>query len=514
MNLSRTLIAAAVLSAVAAPSAPAATLSLAGGTATYTAAGDENNDLRIKPYPGGVLFEETAVPVQAGSGCGQLNTHAATCTGPGVQRVAAHLGDGVNVVHATADYPTDLQGGGEANLFWGGPEGGTLSGGPGKDELHGGGKADHLLGGDEDDVLDGRAGADSLDGGEGFDTVDYSDRTMAVEVSIDDNADDGTDFIVPEGDNVRTSVEQVRGGSGDDHLTGGSGGDYLLGGEGSDTLTGGPGADYIEGGASSDTISGGYDPDVLIGDDGDDTLDGDAGDDLVQGTEGDDRLRGGTGADRVLGGAGSDTALYDDHAQPVTADLDEINYDDGTEGEGDSIRTTENLVGGQGDDRLVGNAAANRIAGGAGNDGVEGLAGPDVLLGELGDDTLRSDDGEADSDDCGDGSDTAFADVADTKLACELPEAPKPPEPPVQPAVVVKPSKPSADRKGYVRVKVRCPASAPARCAGTLRLRRGTRTYGKARYSIAPGSTRTLRVKVKSSLRRSLGRRRLNVAAV
>jgi Ca2+-binding RTX toxin-like protein len=96
-----------------------------------------------------------------------------------------------------------------------------------------------LLGPDGDDVLQGRGGGDHLTGGTGSDTADYSDRSGALNVSLDGVANDG-------GDTIDADVENITGGSGNDTLTGNAGGNVL---------TGGPGADILNGLGGADTFS-------------------------------------------------------------------------------------------------------------------------------------------------------------------------------------------------------------------------------------------------------------------
>ena len=56
-------------------------------------------------------------------------------------------------------------------------------------------------------------------------------------------------------------------------------------------------------------------------------------------------------------------------------------------------------------------------------------------------------------------------------------------------------------RRGVARVRLRCPAAAPARCTGTLRIqaRRGLRwvTVARKSFSIAPGTAKTIRLRLK-----------------
>ncbi len=166
-----------------------------------------------------------------------------------------------------------------------------LFGEGGMDTLEGGRGDDLLFGGDEQDTLRGNRGADTLVGGAGpdilsggggsHDTVSYSERTVGVNVRIDGLAFDGEPG---EGDDVRTDVENVVGGSGDDTIespgiqgvvanifNGGKGHDTLIGGDGDDTLVGGGGVDTLRGDAGNDTLD-------ASGDSTDDFIDG--GDDF------------------------------------------------------------------------------------------------------------------------------------------------------------------------------------------------------------------------------------------
>jgi Ca2+-binding RTX toxin-like protein len=72
----------------------------------------------------------------------------------------------------------------------------------------------------------------------------------------------------------------------------------------------------------------------------------------------------------------------------------------------------DNFSGGGGDDYLRGFGGGDDIDGGTGKDRIEGSSGADIL---------RAQDGEADTTvDCSAGSDTAFVDVFDSPLGCEV----------------------------------------------------------------------------------------------
>jgi Ca2+-binding RTX toxin-like protein len=135
-----------------------------------------------------------------------------------------------------------LHGDGGAKSLFGGPGDDFIDardgvdqvgGGPGNDDLEGGEGADVVRGEDGndrlkgefgDDILDGGAGDDSLVGGAGVDTLgggeggdlaDYSTATRAASVTLDGSANDGEGR---EGDLVRTDVESVSTGSGNDFV--------------------------------------------------------------------------------------------------------------------------------------------------------------------------------------------------------------------------------------------------------------------------------------------------------
>lgn len=113
-----------------------------------------------------------------------------------------------------------ILGGSGADALTAGATASVLVGAAGDDTLGGGAGADLLNGGDlagtagsGNDTLDGGGGPDELRGGDGVDTASYATRTAGVTVSPDDVADDGQ---AGELDNVRSDVETLLGGAGDD----------------------------------------------------------------------------------------------------------------------------------------------------------------------------------------------------------------------------------------------------------------------------------------------------------
>ena len=123
----------------------------------------------------------------------------------------------------------------------------SMTGGPGTDVLNGSSGNDSF--GDNDDL-----DADTYNGGEGFDYVAYSSSAAAVNVSLNDVADDGR---TGEGDNVHADVEGIFGSPSGDVLTGDDDQNHIVGFNGPDIISGLGGDDQLEGGEGVDTIDGG-----------------------------------------------------------------------------------------------------------------------------------------------------------------------------------------------------------------------------------------------------------------
>jgi Ca2+-binding RTX toxin-like protein len=258
-----------------------------------------------------------------------------------------------------------------------------VRGGDGNDTISTGGGADRIAGGSGNDVVTpgngnddavgdagndrfvmGAApdGSDAFSGRDGKDVVDYGLRTTPVVVSIDAAINDGAPG---ENDNVYTSTEDVRGGTG------------------ADTLTGSPTANSLDGGPGNDLLTGLAGNDNVAGGEGDDTFDEGAAK---------------NGADGIAGNAGSDTVDYGDRTARVIVVLTKgATPGDGEGGELDEVyESVENVTAGAGDDRLAGNTAGNRLLGGGGADLLQGYTGNDVLDGGDGNDSLYGLEGDDD----------------------------------------------------------------------------------------------------------------------
>ena len=163
----------------------------------------------------------------------------------------------------------------------------------------------------------------------------------------------------------------------------------------------------------NDTINGTNGPDVIHGRGGNDKIFGLNGNDKLCGGDGDDVIQPGRGNDSVNGGADTDTWSYPDAPGSISTQLQNsgastIGYNFGPGGSGheqDSVRQTENLVGGPFHDNLTGNDLPNVIKGGGQGDAIEGDGGNDDLYGQNGDEGANAGNSHIEG---GDGNDDLF----------------------------------------------------------------------------------------------------------
>jgi Ca2+-binding RTX toxin-like protein len=165
--------------------------------------------------------------------------------------------------------------------IYGGSENDVLDGGPGNDKLYGRSGNDVLRGGTGNDTLQGDQGGDDLEGGGNTDTVvmGSTDGKHGVVVQLDNLPNDGTDTANTtvadlnrageEHDNVRPSIEVIRGTALSDVLIGDESAQQLFGGAGSDHLYGKGGNDMLDAGTGPDRLFGGTGKDVLKAKNGD-----------------------------------------------------------------------------------------------------------------------------------------------------------------------------------------------------------------------------------------------------
>ena len=272
------LCVAAIALAVPA-SADAATLSVSGGTLTYSSEPGRRTAIVATVSSGtSVLVVRTISPFYppendtdpiVAPGCtpdaGYDPGVAFVC--PGVSRIVASTGDLDDSVQVT-DFtgPVTVSGGAGDDSLNGGPGSDVVSGDEGADYLSGGAGDDRLDGGDGDDSMNGDAGADRLRGGPGFDIANHAATVdkAAVAITLDDVADDGAPG---ERDDFGSDVEDVSvyGGFAGNlftdpraipnvTLTGSAPANTLMTDSGDDIVTGGGGNDSISTFAGADTI--------------------------------------------------------------------------------------------------------------------------------------------------------------------------------------------------------------------------------------------------------------------
>jgi Ca2+-binding RTX toxin-like protein len=471
-SLRSALIALLVLAAAPAAAQAADVSVVSGTTLTFIAADGEANAVSVSLAAGTYTVSDAGANVTAGSGCSQAAANAVTCPVGSINLVSVDTRDLADTIALGAGTAAATINGGEGDdTITGSGLADTINGGADADRIDGAAGNDTLNGDSGDDTFVGGAGNDTFTGAAGTDTADYALRSAPVTVSLDNVANDGA---TGETDNVKTDVENVTGGSGNDALigtttanvlAGGPGADSLDGDTGNDVLDGGTGADDFTGGAGTDTVTyagraapvtvvidgvqgdgeagenddvhtdvetviGGADDDVLTGSaladtlsggPGEDVLHGEGGADTLNGEDGDDTLEGGAGGDTQSGGAGFDTADYSARTLAVTVTLDG-SANDGETAEVDNVKPDiERLLGGAGDDTLTGNNGINVLSGGDGNDTLDpGRGAGDDLLGGLGLDTVtyaaRTLPVAADLDGVADDGEAGEADRIDTSV--------------------------------------------------------------------------------------------------
>lgn len=254
-----------------------------------------------------------------------------------------------------------VKGGTKADILIGTDAAESLYGNDGNDVLFGGKGDDSLFGEDDDDLLmstdTSDDGADWLSGGTGTDTVDYAARisTAHVRITLDSQANDGLidaadNTESKELDNIRSDVENIIGGAGNDTITGSSSNNEITGGAGADKLYGGGGDDTFIHGAT--------------------------------GANGADEIYGGSGYDRIDYSAVTDTdgvLVYLNGQTKSGTDNDDTTT--ATLGaEGDILHELEDVVGSSGAPNIVfANGSDNVILGGSDNDKIYAMAGDDFV---------------------------------------------------------------------------------------------------------------------------------------
>jgi Ca2+-binding RTX toxin-like protein len=361
----------------------------------------------------------------------------------------------------------------------------------------------------------------------------------------------GTDSLTASAGVGARTLLSVDGGAGNDTVNGSDGPDLILGGEGNDVLNGGGGDDRIVGDRGADTMNGGSGDDTLVWSNGD-------GSDVANGDDGRDdvEVNGAPAAGDVFTVQPNGARIKFDRTNLVPFSIDigssETLHANGLGGD-DAITVADvgdyavTAAGGPNNDTLTGGASADTLLGGSGNDTINPGGGLDVVSGDTGDDQVNVRDNTADVARGGDGNDSATADRAELDTLDGFENVDRTPgaspgpanrpgpgntAPADTPAAADTSTRPVTIAGGIIKVrrntaaiKISCPAASASNCTGSLALRtakaaklaglKAILRLGNARYDLAPGTTKAVKIKLANGTKRLANtKRRLAVRAV
>ena len=536
------------------------------GRATLNLDGADDN-VTVSVSGGLLVHGQTTGGLNSGSDWDSAVDGDQTADADGLPTVIVNGGDGndsITVLARTTELTrAELNGGGGDDVLTGADTDDSLAGGDGNDRAIGARGTDTTGGDAGNDTLvwNNGDGTDTIDGDAGNDATEVNGNPiLGDELTLEPNAGRvkfrRTNLVLFSLD-AATERFEVNGLGGNDSLaaTAGVGALTLLsvdGGAGVDTVVGSDGPDLIRGGEGNDVLSGDGGDDRVTGDRGTDTMNGGAGDDTLVWNNGDgtDVVNGDDGRDDVeVNGAPAAGDVFTvqpdgarikfDRTNLVTFTLDigssETMHANGLGGD-DAISVGEvgpyavTASGGPGGDTLTGGTSSEKFIGGSGNDTITPGGGLDVVFADDGDDQVDVRDMTADAARGGDGNDSVVADPADLDILEGFETVDRTPV--VTPPPVDASTRPVTIsggtvtvRNGTAPIRVTCPAASPRNCTGSLAVRTATRVklgglkvvlqLGRARYDIAPGSSRTIKVKIPQGTRRVADRKgRLKVLAV
>jgi Ca2+-binding RTX toxin-like protein len=559
---------AASLAATAVPAqAAVSSASLDETTATLNLDGADDN-VTVSVAGGVLVHDQPPNGLNSGSDWDSAEEGDQTAAADGLFTVIVNGGDGndsITVLAKTTELASaELNGDGGDDV---------LNGPDGTDALSGGDGNDRLVAGRGNDVMSGGAGNDTLVWNQG-DASDTANGDAGNDVSEVNGAPTLGDVLTLDplvGGTVRlrrtnlgqftfdaaTERFEVNGLGGNDSVSANAGVGALTllsvdGGAGVDTVSGSDGSDLILGGEGNDLLSGGGGDDRIVGDRGNDTMNGGAGDDTLVWNNGDntDVANGDDGRDDVeVNGAPAAGDIFTVQPNGARVRFDRPNLvpfsiDIGSSetlranglGGNDAITVGEvgalevTASGGPGNDTLSGAGSSETFLGGSGNDTITPGGGLDVVSADEGDDQVNVRDRTADVARGGAGNDSVVADAGQLDVLDGFEAVDRTPN--VTPPPVDTSTRPVTIRRGPAKVKrgaasirLSCPAISPGNCTGSLAVRTAKRVklgglkaavqLGSARYTIAPGATRTLRVKLAKGSRRLADKKgRLKVLAV
>ena len=569
----RTILAAlgtALAACFAVTTAPAdaavSSASVADLTATLNLDGADDN-VTVSVSGGLLAHGQTTGGLNSGSDWDSGTDGDQTVPADGTRTVIVNGGDGndaITVVARNTELASSgLNGDAGDDVITGPDSNDTLTGGDGNDRLVAGKGADIMNGGAGNDTLvwNNGDGSDTVNGDAGNDGTEVNGnptlgdafllepnagrvkfrRVNLVPFTLDAaterfevNGLGGDDFVQAEAGVGALTLLSVDGGAGADTVNGSDGPDLILGGEANDVLNGGGGDDRIVGDRGADTMNGGAGDDTLVWNNGD-------GSDVANGDDGRDdvEVNGAPAAGDVFTVQPNGARIKFDRTNLVPFSLDigssETMHANGLGGD-DAITVGEvgsysvTASGGSGSDTLNGGGSSETLLGGSDNDTITAGGGLDAVFADEGDDQVNIRDNTADVARGGDGNDSVVADTADLDILDGFETVDRTQV--VTASVVDASTLPVTIGGGTVRVskgtasiKVSCPATSPGNCTGSLAVRtakgvelaglKAVLQLGSASYNLAPGSSRTLRVKVaKGSKRLANSEGQLKVLAV
>ena len=549
---------AATFSATAVPAhAAVSSASFDGVTATLNLDG-ANDNVTVSVSGGLLVHGQTTGGLNSGSDWDSATDGDQTVPAHGTVTVIVNGGDGNDSLTVLAKNTelaaSGLNGEAGDDVINGADSNETLNGGDGNDRLVAGKGADIMNGGAGNDTLvwNNGDGSDIINGDAGNDGVEVNgnatlgdvftldpnagrvkfQRTNLVPFTLDSaterfqvNGLGGSDFVEAKDGVGALTLLSVDGGVDADTVSGSDGPDLLLGGDGNDVLSGGGGSDRIVGDRGNDTMNGGAGDDTLVWNNGDAT-------DVVNGDDGRDdvEVNGAPAAGDALTVQPNGARIKFDRTNLVPFLLDigssETMHANGLGG-ADAITVGEvgsysvTASGGPDADTLTGGGSSETFLGGSGNDSITPGGGLDVVFGDEGDDQVNIRDNTADVARGGDGSDSVVADTVNLDIVEGFETVDRPF---VTPSVIDTSTRPVTIRGGTVKVnkgiasiKVSSPPTSTGNSTGSLVVRsaksvklaglKGVVQLGRARYNLAPGVSKTLKVKLAKGSKRLADRK-------
>ena len=525
-----------------------------GTTATLNLDGAADN-VTVSVAGGVLVHGQTTGGLSSGSDWSSAKADVQTVPADGTFRVVVNGGDGNDALTVLARDTeiagATLGGDGGDDLLTGADTVDALSGGDGNDRLVGARGADTMAGGAGNDALvwNNGDGSDRASGDAGNDVAEVNGaptagdaftleptagavklrRTNLGQFTFDAATERfevnglGGDDSVAANDGVGAlTLLSVDGGSGTDTVSGSDGPDLIAGGEGNDVLGGGGGDDRIAGDRGGDTMNGGAGDDTLVWNNGD-------GSDVANGDDGRDdvEVNGAPAAGDVFTVGPNGARIRFDRTNLVPFSIDigssETLHANGLGGD-DTIAVGEVgsfaaiAAGGPGSDTLTGGGSSETFLGGSGNDAITPGGGLDVVSADEGDDRVDVRDRTSDLARGGDGSDSVVADAGQLDIldgfeAVDRTPNVTPPPVDISPRPVTIRGGKVTVKRGTASIKVTCPAISAGNCTGSLAVRtarsvklaglKAVLQLGGARYDIAPGASRTVRVKLAKGSRRA-----------